>query len=301
MVAKLDSQDWRDQYDKLRSKFQKLYQDRMPKLKEYETMVNSSLSDLLGETVPAAKSYFDQANGLGEFVTNEYTPALNEYMQSARDYDTPERRAEATGRAMADVQEAGNAARTSALARLESYGIDPSVTRSASLDANARLQTALESVKQGRDAATGVEERGRMYMSDALDKGATGAGLGISLGRTGTDMLSNNVNATSGVMRNIADIYGTPTENLNNQRDLIKGSLDAKIQEVQSKQAASDGGAWGKIAGTVGTIAGIGLGSFAGAGGAALGGQIGGAIGNAAGGNATAGGSQNARWTNEYY
>jgi hypothetical protein len=296
MVAKLDSQDWRDQYDKLRSRFQKLNEQRRPELRNYENITKTALSDLIGEVVPGAKSYFDQAHGLGDVVDQQYAPGVSEYIQSARQYDTPERRQEASGRAISDVMTAGDAARRGALDRLEAYGIDPSVTRSAALDRNARLGTALEAVKQGRDAATGVETRGRAYMSDALQTGAQAGALGIAAGRTGGDLLSSGVNAANSASELWANIYGTPVQNLQNQKDLISSSLSAKNMEVASKQAAKgmSGNPVGQIGSLVGMAGGAALGSFGGpmgmAMGANLGASLGGGLGGAAGGGGTGGG-----------
>jgi hypothetical protein len=292
-VPELHTQDWRDQYDQLRNKYQKLYTQRMPVLKNYEQMVNTSLSDLLGETMPQAKQYFDQARQIGDFTSKELIPGTEEYMKSAREYDTPERQAEASGRAMSDVFTAGDAARTSALERLEGYGIDPSVTRNASLDRNARLQTALEAVKQGRDAATGVEERGRAYQSEALGRGAQLQQSGLQAGQLGGGMMTSGLNAANQVGNTWANIFGTPQENIEAQKGLISASLQSKEAEVNSKLANKLGkgpGVAGIIGQTAGTALGAGVGLAASGGnpmgamyGAQMGGQIGGSLSGAGG------------------
>lgn len=282
MVAKLDSQKWRDQFDQLRGRFQKLYEDRGDDLQNYENIVNTSLSSLLDETLPAAKQYFDQARGLGDVVSKDYAPAVSEYIQNARNYDTPEKRAMARQGAMTDVMSAGDAARKSAMERLESYGIDPSVTRSASLDQNARLQTALEAVRQGRQAGLDVEERGQQYLSSALQAGAQAGGLGLSAGQTGAGMLQSATQTANQVGNTWANIWGTPMQNLEAQKGLIESSLNAKATEVASKQAAQGAKSSGLagIGSTVGTLAGVGLGAYlGGAPGAALGAEVGGSAG----------------------
>lgn len=290
MVAKLDSQDWRDQYDQLRKRFQQLSQERGDDLKNYENTVNQSLSSLIGETLPAAKQYFDEARGLGDVVTNDYAPAVSDYIQKAREYDTPEKRAMAREGAMTDVMTAGDAARKAAMDRLESYGIDPSVTRSASLDQNARLQTALEAVRQGRQAGLDVEERGQQYLSSALQAGAQAGGLGLSAGQAGFNVLNSATNTANAVGSTWANIYGTPVQNLEAQKDLITSSLNAKATEVASKQAASssEGSPWGALGQTAGMLAGGAAGYFASGGnpmGAMYGAQMGGQMGAQAGGS----------------
>jgi len=290
MVAKLDSQNWRDQFDQLRGRFQKLYEERGDDLQNYENTVNTSLSDLIGETLPAAKQYFDEARDLGDVVSKDYAPAVSEYIQNARDYDTPEKRAMARQGAMTDVMTAGDAARKAAMDRLESYGIDPSVTRSASLDQNARLQTALEAVRQGRQAGLDVEERGQQYLSSALQAGAQAGGLGLSAGQTGAGMLQSATQTANQVGSTWANIWGTPAQNLEAQKGLIESSLNAKATEVASKQAAQ--GAKGSIAGalgqTVGMVAGGAAGYF-GSGGNPMGAMYGAQTGGELGGQAARG------------
>lgn len=291
MPSKLDSQEWRDQLDGLRKRFNDLYKERAPILQDYENTVNQSLSDLIGEVVPAAREYFDASRNLTGVVNDQYAPAVGEYIQSARDYDTPERRMQAREGAITDVMGATDAARKSALDRLESYGIDPSVTRSASLDQNARVAGAIEAVKQARDASADVEERGRAYMSDALRFGEGAAQGSLAYGQAGAGMLTSATNAANTVGSTWANIYGTPVQNLEAQKGLIESSLNMKATEVASKQAAAGGSPWGAIGQTVGTVGGAVVGAYLGGpAGATLGAQAGGAIGGAAGGAAGGGG-----------
>jgi hypothetical protein len=234
-MPNIDSQDWRNNYDKLRGQYQKLFNERKQATADYETTSKTTLDDMLSNTLPAAKKYLDESNQMGDVTSENYIPGVKKYMEDAEGYDTQQRRDEASGRAMSDVEVAGNQARQSALARLESYGIDPSVTRSASLDQNARISSALEAVKQGRDASIGVEERGRAYRSDALDKGSRLSQEETARGAMASDMYKSALGAANDTADEFTKIYGSPQQNLQNQKSLIDSSWQAKNDEIAGK------------------------------------------------------------------
>jgi hypothetical protein len=278
--GEFDSQEYRDQYDKINKQYQKIYSERMPILKDYERNSQEQLHALISQTAPQAAGLFAQANKL--------TAASNKNLADAQGYDTKERRTQERGRAMTDIGVAADAARTNALDRLESYGIDPSQTRSTSLDAGLQLEKALQQTKAATDAETGVEERGRKYVNDALgvSQGALGAASNASA--VGTNMMSNNVGATNDTTALYANIFGTPMQNLGAQTNINSLKLQAKQAEQASKAAAGGGSALGSLGslagmaggGYLGFMSGGGMGALKGASmGGALGGQAGGALG----------------------
>jgi hypothetical protein len=296
-MAKFDTQSYRDANDQLRSRFQKLYVQRMPQLRQYENMVNTTLHDLLSQTLPQAANMFAESNKIGEAYTGDFLPASQRYLQSAEGYDTPERRMAASGRAMSDVETAGEASRQAALDNLESYGIDPSQTRGAALDQNVRLQTALEAVRAGNEASRNVEETGRRYVSDAIDKGAALPGAQVGMTGAAHGMLTSGVNAANQVFQTGANVFGTPTQNLTAQQNIIQANEAMKLEEAnfkQTKSAQHAAGVAGGMAGIgqlAGTVAGGALGFAATGGnpfgamyGAQMGSQLGGSAGGAGGG-----------------
>lgn len=289
-MAKLDTQDWRDKYDKMGARWDSIYKKRAPVLNNYEQMASKSLDSLLGESIPAVQELYRQSEGASKFATDEYLPAASKYLSDAKGYDTAERRQEASQKAMVDVQQGAEASRQAAMQRLESYGIDPSMTRGAALDQNVRLQTALEQVRQGREASESVETRGQQYLRDALGIGAQVQAGGLSAAQTAGNIGATATNAVNSTANTFTNIWGSPVTNLEAKRSLINDSLGAKVTEANFKQAQSDGSTFGNIMGSVGSIAGMAGGAYLGSmvgdpiGGAALGGQAGGSLGNAAGG-----------------
>jgi hypothetical protein len=290
-MAKIDTQHYRDDLDTLRKKFRELYNERMPALKDSEKLTNNAVSNLLGESLPAMKQLYSQAKGMGDAYEKDFLPATSDYLRSAQGYDTAERRTEASGRAMADVTTAGETARAGALQRLESYGIDPSQTRGQALDQNLRVQTALDAVKQGRDAEMDVEERGRAYTRDALGMGQGLVAGQQALSGTAAQIGGSAVGAGDQNARLWAGIYGTPVENLEARHGLINSGVAAKMDETKMKLAAKggEGAAMAGIGQAVGTIGGGVAGYFA-SGGNPFGAMAGAQAGSTLAGGVTGGG-----------
>ena len=118
-----------------------------------------------------------------------FQPMENRLLADARTYDTEERRAQEAGAAQANVAQQFGAAREQAASQLESYGVNPSATRFAALDINARLAEAATKAAAGTGALRGVEDKSRALTAGAVDIGRgypatyTAAGqLGINAG-----------------------------------------------------------------------------------------------------------------------
>jgi hypothetical protein len=261
----------------------------MPVLKDYENFANTQLQSLIGETAPAASELIKSSGAAAKQYQDEYLPASSDYLKSATQYDTPERRALERGKAMTDVAVAGDAARTASLERLESYGIDPSMTRGAALDQNIRLDTALAQAKAANDKEMQVEDRGRAFTRDALDQQSGLSRDASGMSATGANILNSNNQAGNERTRLFADVFGTPNTNLRGQQDAQNSKLDAFKWEKTAKQAAKagEGTDLSGIGALAGTLGGAYLGSFAGPGGAMEGAKLGGAVGGQVGGSAS--------------
>lgn len=100
-----------------------------------------------------------------------YQPLEDNLVQEFQNYDTPERRQEERGRAIADVNSSFDAQRRNALQRLESYGVDPSQTRNAALDIGMRTQQAAAAAGAASAADRATEQTGRALRAEALNIG----------------------------------------------------------------------------------------------------------------------------------
>lgn len=100
-----------------------------------------------------------------------FQPLEDALAKEAQEYATPERQALEAGKAQADVAQAFDAQRRSALATLESYGVDPSQARAGALDRSARISQAAASAGAANAARTQVENVGRALRGEAINIG----------------------------------------------------------------------------------------------------------------------------------
>ncbi|RLC18922.1 MAG: hypothetical protein DRI24_01770 [Deltaproteobacteria bacterium] len=103
-----------------------------------------------------------------------YQPIEAQYLDKVKNYDTAERRTSEAASAQTEVASQADAARQSALRRLESYGVDPSQTRNSALDAGVRMEEAKAKAGAANTARRDIEKTGM-----ALEEGTIGAGRGL--------------------------------------------------------------------------------------------------------------------------
>ena len=284
MAKALETQPYRNRLDHIRDLFSQLYDERMPILRDFEDFSKTQLDTLIGETVPQAQQIFRDAAG--------YNVETSNFLRTAQQYDTGERRQQERGKAMADVTSAAEQARQNSIAQLESFGIDPSQTRSASLDQNLRVQSALEAVRAAKAAESQVEDKGREYTAQALGIKGEAIGREATAAATGANILSGNVQAAGQQIAQGGAIAGVGQNLLGSRQNTVESTLAMKQAEQVSKEAksAADRAGIAAIGQTVGMVGGAALGSFGGPMGMMMGAQLGGALGGglAGGGGAPA-------------
>jgi hypothetical protein len=145
--------------------------DQLEWAKQQDTMNRDILNQVLDIQLPAMREQFEQAQSDRERYETLFRPMEDAFVQEAQEYDTPERRAEAQARAVADVSTQFDAQRQNALQRLERYGVDPSQTRNAALDVGVRTAQAAASAGAAGGARRQVEDTGRALRSDAINLG----------------------------------------------------------------------------------------------------------------------------------
>lgn len=128
-----------------------------------------------------------------------FQPIEDQFVAKATGYDTPERREAEAARAIADVTQQFDASRKAALASLEGYGIDPSMTRSQALDVGVRTAQGAVAAGAANNARRTIEDRGIELTGQAVNLGrgypaqiaqgyqtAQGAGQGAISGNLST-------------------------------------------------------------------------------------------------------------------
>lgn len=180
-------------------------------------------------------------------------PFEDQFLSEIQDYGSPEMADRRAGTAIADVTQAFQAQRENALRQLESYGIDPSQTRTAALDNQMRMAEAAAQAGAGTTAREQVDREGLALKADAVNlyrglpassAAALGAGsqtgqaglagtgqagqLGMAGYGTGADILGQGSNIATRGWNTMNNIYGNQlqaweTEMANSPMNTIGG------------------------------------------------------------------------------
>jgi hypothetical protein len=100
-----------------------------------------------------------------------FQPLEDKMAQDALDYASPERTQMEMERSQATVAQQFEAQRRAATQNLESFGIDPSSTRFAALDAGSRVAGAAAAAGAGNQSRAQTEAIGRALQSEAVNVG----------------------------------------------------------------------------------------------------------------------------------
>jgi hypothetical protein len=176
--------------------------------REQDTLNRQILDRVLGVQLPIMEETFANAQSDRERYERVFQPVEDNLVKEFQNYDSPQRLDMERGRAIADVSSAFEAQRRNAAARLESYGIDPSQTRSMALDIGMRTAQAAAQASAADAATQRVENTGRALRADAINIGrglpsqaAQSYGQSLSAGQAGI----GGANATSANSANLAN------------------------------------------------------------------------------------------------
>jgi hypothetical protein len=188
------------------------------------------------------------ANVAAERYENVFQPLEDELIEEARNYATPERRAQNMGAAEASVAQAMDAQRANAQRDLEAYGIDPSSTRYQALDLNSRIQEGAAEAGAGNQAGLQTDALARALRSEALNIGQRYPGNITAALAAGNQGLTGAANATLAQTASGANTMGTGMawEGLANQGmlglgGLINASNQNAINAARANQNQSSG------------------------------------------------------------
>lgn len=155
-----------------------------------------------------SQALFDIAKSDRDYFERFYRPVEQAVRQEAMNWDSASEQAKARGEAGATVAQAFDAAANNERRRLESYGVDPSQTRSAALNrtmavqraaaqAGAMNQAADQRELQGAQMRANLVNQGNATANRALQTAAQGQAGASSAARTGA-LTTGTANRTVG-------------------------------------------------------------------------------------------------------
>jgi len=198
---------------------------------------------------------------------NIYQPLEDKAAKEALDYASPGRTSLEMGKAQATVAQNFDAARNAAAANLESFGVDPTSTRFAALDANSRIQQAAASAGAANNARAQTENVGRALRSEAINVGRGYPGQ--IAGTYGTAIQSGNAGVNSALASTAsgASTMGTGTQWAGVGQQGVMGSANAlnmgyqnQLAQYNANQQSSSGigSLFGSVLGAAGNAGGFG-------------------------------------------
>lgn len=247
-------------YEKMADMFHGLQSEQLDWAKGQNEADRKILKQVLDVQLPMMREEAEQASMLRDRYNEVFLPLedqlIEDYTQYA-DENFQERMAE---QAVQDVNNQFDAQRLQALQRLESYGIDPSQTRSQALDLGVRTQQAAAAALAANQARDRAKNQGLSLLGDVVNLGRgvpsqVGASAGTSL-NAGNSGLSGALNTTGTFM----GALGNPGAWADRQMGAVGGQLNTK-----NSQWNANLGAWKAeqsspgIAGGLGSLAGLAL------------------------------------------
>ncbi len=183
-----------------------------------------------------------------DFYAGTYKPLETKFVEEATSWDSPDRRERMAGQAQAAVASQFEQARTAAQQQLESFGVDPTSTRFASLDLGTRVQQAATAAGAGTKAIQDVENTGMALRGQAINTGRgyqqnvnQTVGTGTDAGASGTGTLNNFYGNSTQSMTAPVQWYNAGNQSMGNAITGFNNYTSNNIRQQQANTAASTG------------------------------------------------------------
>lgn len=226
--------------------------------KQQDTMNRETLNRVLGVQLPAMEEQAANAREDRARYEGTFRPLEDNLIKEFQQYDTPERRQEERGRALADVSASFDAARRNSLQRLESFGIDPSMTRNSALDLNMRIQQAAVGAGAANAADQRVDNTARALRADAINIGkglpsqvASSYGQAVQAGQAGVGGANATTATSSSALGGAAGQLGAAQAGIANTAGIQSQGYQNQMTGFNA-QANQQAGLWGGIGGLAG-------------------------------------------------
>lgn len=193
-----------------------------------------------------------------------FQPLQDEFVNTAKNYDSPEKQAEAAAEAKADVMSAANQQQQVNMRTMASMGLNPASGRFQGQARADNLNTALSAAGAQNAARQTVRDKALALKADAINIGsglpsqsAAAAGLGLNAGNSATGnsaQANGNWRANVGIM---GQGFGGAQQGYANQANVLNNLYGNQVQQWSAQQQANSTSAAG-TGQLVGSLAGTG-------------------------------------------
>lgn len=219
--------------------------------KEYRERANETALDIADAMLESNRQNTALAEEYANYQRTTFRPLEQGIVADAQNYDTAERRRDASNAAIADVNKGFASTREATMRRLAAEGIDPGDARAMAALGDGAVDQATAQAGAAFKARQGVETVGRAMRMDAANLGrnlasnqATSAQVAIQAGNSAT----NNATVPVQVNQNAAAAVGAGYDaaSLAAARG---GSLYGDISRTYAGQSDAMWGALGQLGG----------------------------------------------------
>jgi hypothetical protein len=169
-----------------------------------------------------------------------YAPIEREFVDTALEYNTPERAAQQAAAARKDVSTSIDAQRQAALTSLQSYGVDPTSTRFGALDAGYRIAKATAEAAASTQSRLATEAQGLALMGEAINVGrgypqavAQSYATATQAGQAGTGSLDKHYATGSASMGTPTSYFGIGNTALGNQAGALNMGFSNQLESAK--------------------------------------------------------------------
>lgn len=216
----------------------------------------SILERQLAISEPVMREQAEAGREARERYKDIYQPIEDYAAEEAMQYASPEEQAKRRAQAMSQVGQAFDAQRDVAQRRLESYGVDPSMTRQQALDVGIDIAEATAKAQAGEMAGNRVEDLGRSLRGEAINVGrglpsqtAAAYGQALSAGQTGTGSALAQSQLAGQQMGTSPQYMQLGNQGLGTSASILGSSYNNQLNAWEAEQAASPWNAVGNLAG----------------------------------------------------
>jgi hypothetical protein len=216
------------------------YADQEP----YTKSIMQNMADTQKQDMSIAGTNQANAAEAQAYYKQHYQPIEAQFAQTAQGYASPERAAQRSAAAQADVANAYEGQRHAALQSLESFGIDPSQLRYGALDLGTRISQAANQAAAGTTSRNQSEATGLALQGEAINIGrgypgqvANAYGTAVNAGQGGVGAGSSGVQAGLNTSNTYGNLMGTSTQWAGMQNAGLNTSMGATHQGFQDQMA----------------------------------------------------------------
>lgn len=221
--------------------------------------INALGEQLAGQQLDAATLQNEQQRQMFQRYNEEYVPLEQQMLEEAKNYDSPEKQAQAAAEARGDVQTSAAGARATAAREAARYGIKPGSGMAGSTSANLELGTALGAANAANTARKSVRDTGINLRIGAANFGRGLPNTALAAGSTANQTSAGALgSASAGLAAQQArtGMVGQGAQGAMSGYQGSAGTLQAQQNGVNASNQANSSGT-GALVGTALTAAAI--------------------------------------------